>query len=94
MRRVVALCSLITVIVLVRCTPANANNYPLTGKVTELHLGTNTVVVKDGAGNKWAFRGIDDWFLEDTVSMIMSDNGTPDNIKDDKVVDVRYSALD
>ena len=64
--------------------------YPLTAKVTKVNKKKNVVTVQDYSGNKWKFRGCEDYENGDVVSMLMDSNGTK-NIKDDIILQVRYS---
>lgn len=69
--------------------PSNSY-YPLTMVVRELNYETNTLVLVDGAGNKWAIAtDIDDWLTGDVCSCIMNDKGTT-TIYDDEIVEFRY----
>lgn len=50
--------------------------YPLTAKVTKVNKKKNVVTVQDYSGNKWKFRGCEDYKNGDVVSMLMDSNGT------------------
>jgi hypothetical protein len=65
--------------------------YPKTFTVSAVDLDNDMVFLVDYNGNEWAIYGIEDWMEGDVASAIMSDNGTPDSIYDDKIVDIRYS---
>ena len=69
----------------------SSNEYPMTCKVVEVNKNDNTVSAIDAVGNEWVWNGVEDWQFGDCVSMIMDDNGT-DEIYDDIIVSVRYSA--
>lgn len=64
--------------------------YPRTAFISELDYEKDIVTVTDCVGYDWQFYGCEDWEIGDMVSMIMSDNGTPNNIKDDIIVDCQY----
>lgn len=64
--------------------------YARTGFVVELDRENDIVVVEDWAGLTWEFYGIEDWEVNDIASMLMNDNGTPENIYDDEILSVRY----
>lgn len=66
------------------------NCYATTGLITELNYETNEVIFENFNGYEYAFYGIEDWAVNDCVSVILYDNGTPE-IFDDEVVDVKYS---
>lgn len=54
------------------------------------------VTVQDAAGFRWSFYsdGAGDWSIGDGVSLTMYDNGTPESILDDVVVNARYERFD
>ncbi len=64
--------------------------YPTTAKVVKVNRKKNVVTVKDYNGNKWKFRGCEDYMKGDVVSMLMDSNGT-EKISDDVILQVRYS---
>lgn len=63
--------------------------YPMSGWVTEIDRGSDTVVFEETNGNIWEFRGAEDYEVGDLISCIMSDNGTSD-VRDDVVLKVRF----
>lgn len=65
--------------------------YPKTFTVSAVDLDNDMVFLVDFNGNEWCISGIEDWAEGDVASAIMSDNGTPDSIYDDKILDIRYS---
>lgn len=67
--------------------------YPLTAKVIRANKKQNVVTVQDYSGNKWKFRGCEDYEDEDVVSMLMDSNGT-EKITDDIILQVRYSGAE
>lgn len=67
--------------------------YPLTAKVTKVNKKKNVVTVQDYNGNKWKFRGCEDYSKGDVVSMLMGSNGTK-NVTDDIILQVRYSGAE
>ena len=84
---------LILAIVIIACTCScgkSSTLYPETAKVVE--ICNDEVVVETYTGNLFAFYGAEDWFVDDTVSMIMDSCGTA-NVKDDVVVTVKYSGV-
>lgn len=74
--------------------PVNATIYPHMGEVTAVHPKANgyEITFTDGAGRSYSW--IDDsgdWFIGDFVATIMDDNGTPETVYDDIVVDTKYA---
>lgn len=67
--------------------------YPLTAKVVKTNRKKNVVIVQDYSGNKWKFRGCEDYSKGDVVSMLMDSNGTK-NVTDDIILQVRYSGTE
>lgn len=67
-----------------------ASVYPLTAKVVEVDRVNDVVTCVDGADLLWQFTECDDWCVNDFVSILMNDNGTPDYIYDDIIEMVRY----
>lgn len=64
--------------------------YPRCGTVIEVNYDEDVVVVADEADQVWVFEGCEDWMEGDLAAMIMDDNGTPDSIYDDVILDVLY----
>ena len=65
-------------------------HYPACGEVVEINRENGKVVVEDFNGNLWAFEGGEDWMEGDICAMIMSDEGTPEIIYDDVIIQARY----
>lgn len=68
----------------------DTNYYGLTAEIIELDYESDTVTVMDANGFTWDFKGCEDYFKGDLVSLVMDDRGT-DFIYDDKIVNDRYS---
>ena len=64
---------------------AEQNLYPRFGNVVDIEYDSDFVTVDDGLGNLWDFYGVDFFMYGDLVIMIMTDNGTPNWIYDDRV---------
>ena len=62
--------------------------YPSSAKVTRIE--NDTVYIEDCAGFEWEFDGVEDWEENDACAVLFCDNGT-ENIKDDIIVNVRYT---
>lgn len=72
---------------------ATADLYYLFGEIVDIEYDTDFVTVDDGLGNLWDFMSApiaEYFYYGDLVLMIMSDNGTPDWIYDDKVTEAIY----
>lgn len=65
--------------------------YPLTVQVIELDREGDIVTCVDGADNFWEFYGVEDWQTGDFASLLMDDNGTPENIYDDVITMTLYA---
>lgn len=67
------------------------HTYPTAGVIVDLDEKNDLVTFSTGSGLLYSFYGIEDYDNGDIVSVIMSDNATPDSALDDKIVDVRYA---
>ena len=86
MKRIIAL-----VLILISLVSSSlAEYYPRTAFVTSLDYMTDCVIVTDWAGMEWEFTGVEDWQIDDIVSVMMDDNNTPDNIYDDIIILALY----
>lgn len=81
--------TLILILILTALT-ASADVYPMTAKVVEVNYDEDLVTVETFTGFLFAFEGCEDWCEGDGASMVMDDNGTPDNITDDMILMVHY----
>ena len=70
----------------------NGSEYPSTMIVYCVDYRLDLVYITDGYNNYY-FVGVEDLYIGDTLSLIMSDNGTPNTVKDDVILDYRYSDL-
>lgn len=68
--------------------------YPLTTIVREVveEEETRIIVVEDANGNIWEFENENEFDIDDIVSLLMYNNGTP-QIFDDKIVMTVYSGF-
>mgnify|MGYP007119871732 CR=1 FL=1 len=64
--------------------------YPSYGKVVKVDRKKDTISIRDAYGNVWVWDGAEDWRKGDGVALLMYDNGTPNKIKDDKIIKIRY----
>lgn len=72
-------------------TETTVKVYPDMGVVTDVNSETDIVEVTMFNGESSEFYGAEDWFEGDFVALIMSDNGTPDYIYDDMIIDANYA---
>lgn len=70
-----------------------ATLYARTAKITEVDYTTDTVTLVDGAGRLWSFTGCEDYAVDDFVSLLMSDAGTPESCYDDVIVSACYAGF-
>ena len=66
--------------------------YPLTARIVSIDRDGDNVLIATASGVTYAFYGVEDYDVNDYVSIIMNDNGTP-SIYDDIIVSVRYSGF-
>ena len=66
--------------------------YSRSAVVVGLDYTADVITVEDSTGNLWTFDGVEYYDLSDRVSLTMSDNGTDWNIKDDRIIEVRYDS--
>ena len=60
------------------------------GIVTQLDYEADIITVEEQSGLTWQFFGCEDWAEGDICALLMDDNGTPNNIFDDIIVDTGY----
>ena len=68
----------------------NVEIYAKTTVVVNVDYENDLVIVSDMMKREWAFYGTEDWIEGDIASLLMSDNGTPENCYDDIIIDARY----
>ena len=66
--------------------------YSRSAVVVGIDYIADIVTVEDSTGNLWTFEGVEDYDLRDRVSLTMHDNGTDWDIKDDRIIEVRYDS--
>ena len=87
---------IITVLIGTSAQAAEVNHtsaYSTCMVITEINYNEDIVVCETGSGFIYSFYGIEDLFINDIIICTMDDNGTPKNIKDDKIVDIKYSGF-
>ena len=62
-----------------------------TMEIVQLDYNADVVYCIDSVGFEWAFCGCEDYAEGDLVTAIMSNNGTPQTILDDVILDTEYS---
>ena len=66
--------------------------YNKSAVVVDVDYTADVITVEDSTGNLWTFEGVEDYDLSDRVALTMHDNGTEWDIKDDKIIEVRYDS--
>ncbi len=67
--------------------------YPRTFLVYEIDKECDILYLCDGAELAWEYKGIEDYCVNDYVTAIMGDNGTPDYIYDDEIIELRATGF-
>lgn len=67
----------------------NSCVYSKSTVIVGLDYTSDIVTVEDSAGNLWMFEGVEDYDLNDRVTLTMHDNWTEWTIKDDRIMEVR-----
>ena len=70
---------------------AEAHTYPWAGVVVDLDNKNDLVTISTASGLEYEFYGISDLCEGDIVAVTMDDNGTPDMVLDDKIIDAKYA---
>ena len=70
--------------------PVESQQYALTTKVVKIDRENDVVTCEDCNGNLWEFYGVEDWEVEDGVSLLMNDKGT-ETIFDDEIISARFN---
>lgn len=84
---------LVGLLALTITVPVHGAVYPHMGKVTAIIPKANgyEVTFTDGVGRFYSWLDDSgDWFTGDFVAVIMDDNGTPETVYDDIVLNTRY----
>lgn len=82
--------------------PNNHGIYPMTMKVVDTVVDTKgtdsieddggEIILEDSIGHEWIYEEYpEDYYPGDYVSLIMDDNGTPNYIYDDVIINMRCS---
>lgn len=62
--------------------------YPRPGYIRAVEYDTDLLYIEDLAGLMWIYEGVEDFWVEDNVAMLMFNNFTPNTILDDVIVDI------
>ncbi|MCM1269435.1 MAG: hypothetical protein NC247_02250 [Ruminococcus flavefaciens] len=65
--------------------------YATTTMVTDVDYDTDIVTVSTMSGIEYQFKGCEDWYERDFCTAMMWDNGTPDSVYDDEILQTRYT---
>ena len=65
--------------------------YPQTSIITNCDAQKDLVTMDTGTGILYQFYGVEDYSEGDLISCIMFDNFTPDDVRDDVILSVRYA---
>lgn len=86
--------SILTLVVFfaVFCATGITEIRPDTLVVVETDYSTDTLVLETATGMIFEYKGIEDIFIGDLVSVSFDDNGTPD-ITDDIILKLEYSGF-
>ena len=68
-----------------------SKTYPNAGVVVDLNTAQDLVTISTGSGMLYEFYGVEDLLIGDMVAVTMDDNGTPDSVLDDKIIDSKYA---
>ncbi len=87
---IVILCCVLFSVVSSSAEQIDANNVLVrVGTIVEIDEENDVVVVMDTVGMLWEFEGIEDYALDDTVTLLMDRNNT-ETIFDDIIIRVFY----
>lgn len=93
-RSLIALTALITLATgstTAKAAAPQSSIYPNAMIVDEIDRAADVVYIKTCTGLVYSFEGVEDWMIGDLAAVIMDDNGTPENVKDDIILDIRYT---
>jgi hypothetical protein len=73
--------------------PDTSGLYSWCGIITVMDYKNDLVTVETANGLQYTFYGCEDYFGGDLVDLLMWDNGTPETVLDDLVIDANYSGF-
>lgn len=73
--------------------PVRHETYAQACYVAAIDCENDLVTVSTASGHYFQFYGVEDYDICDVVAVTFDDNGTPNNITDDAILDVQYSGF-
>ena len=70
--------------------PIEHDTYPTAMVVCDVDHNTDTVTAQTWTGIVYKWYGVEDWMEGDIAACIMDDNGTPNTVFDDQIIETRY----
>lgn len=67
------------------------NTYPRAMAIAEIDRKEDIAICVDACGLEWEFSEPEDLEVGDVIICTMYDNGTPDKITDDEIIDIVWS---
>ena len=64
------------------------NYYPMNTVVREIDYDNNIVIVENNNGERFSFFGIDSFKVNDSCALLMYNNNTTSDIKDDIIIQI------
>lgn len=88
---IVILCGLLfATLIWFKYLDAQHETYPTSMIVTKVDYENDIVTITDFEGRAYQFCGCEDWYEGDICAVIMDDNGTPETVYDDIILQTRY----
>jgi hypothetical protein len=94
---VVAFCSVFLMGIIVvgcavrGCLKDQGTNYSATMIVSEVSTTFDMVEISTSTNIHYVFEGAEDWAVGDFVAVTMNDNGTPDDVTDDIIINCTFA---
>lgn len=92
MRTVQMICCLLVVLMIGCCLSFNFLCYPKTAFIIDIDSIHDLVTIEDSSGFLWDFTGVEDYEINDVVSIIMFNNFSK-SIFDDEIVSIKFSGF-
>ena len=80
---------MVLVALLLLCTVACAEVYPMAYTVVEVNQQEDVMVLETFNGEQWVWEGVEDWMVGDVAAGLVDDCGTR-YIYDDEILELRY----
>ena len=91
MKKTMMMMMMITMMMMSNNTTTQHDTHMRAMIVTQLDYTQDIVTCVDAVGFEWQFYGCEDYAINDLVCTLMDDNGTPDTILDDIIIDAEYT---